>query len=248
MTRNEFHKLFKSISPIVLPVIHVLETGRTIKNISKIIRSGASGCFLINHDFGVEEFVPIIMQVRAKFPALWLGVNFLATTGDRAFPILEKLSSKNCYIDAYWADDACIDENGENIKAKSISEIRKKCNWEGLYFGGTAFKKQRSIPVNRYKESAAYATQFMDVVTTSGPATGKEVDLEKIRLFRSGVKNKPLAIASGVSIENVVKYADVDCFLIATGINKTNNFYDIDQEKLDKLMKITRNLGVRNLP
>ena len=44
------------------------------------------------------------------FPALWLGVNFLAVTGKLAFPVLGKLKREGIAVDGYWADDARIDE------------------------------------------------------------------------------------------------------------------------------------------
>ena len=105
-----------------------------------MLEKGAPGCFLINHDFGIDDFLPIIKKVRIKFPSLWLSVNFLAETGKVAFPILSDLSSQGCFIDGYWGDDACIDENGVNIEAKIISKIRNDTGWKGLYFGGTALK------------------------------------------------------------------------------------------------------------
>ena len=39
-------------------------------------------------------------------------MNFLAVTGRDAFPVLGQLQDDGVEIDAYWADDACIDEHG----------------------------------------------------------------------------------------------------------------------------------------
>ena len=63
MTRADFHKLFKTPGPVVLPVIHVLETGRTLANIDLVIAHGAAGCFLINHDFDVDRFLPMLHKL-----------------------------------------------------------------------------------------------------------------------------------------------------------------------------------------
>ena len=90
MKRSDFHKFFKQIGPVVLPVIHVKNYFQVTENIHKIISEGAPGCFLINHDFGIDEFLPIITKVRHKFPSLWLSINFLANTGKVAFPILSE--------------------------------------------------------------------------------------------------------------------------------------------------------------
>lgn len=243
LTRHAFHKLFKSPGPVVLPVIHVLESARTADNIARVIEGGAQGCFLINHDFEKERFVPILRDMRALYPSLWMAANFLAVTGKDAFPILGELEAEGCQIDAYWADDACIDEDGTNIAAEEIAQVRKNSGWTGMYFGGTAFKKQRKVDPSRYGDAARNACTFMDVITTSGVATGHEADLDKIETFRKAIGDRPLALASGISPANAQNYADVDCFMVATGINETGNFYDIDLEKLKTLTALCRDIG-----
>ena len=145
MTRAEFHKLVKSPGPVVLPVIHVLDSPRTLRNLGEVMGAGAPGAFLINHDFEPGRFLPIIAEVRAAHPSLWLGVNFLGVTGKHAFPLLAQLASDGVDVDAYWADDACIDEHGKNAEAREIAATYDDAGWRGLYFGGTCFKKQREV-------------------------------------------------------------------------------------------------------
>ncbi|MFK7763860.1 MAG: adenine phosphoribosyltransferase [Roseobacter sp.] len=243
MQRDAFHKMFKSNGPVVLPVIHVLDTPRTLRNVREVIGAGAAGCFLINHDFAPEPFLPIIREVRSAYPSLWMGVNFLAVTGKVAFPMLGELAQEGAAVDAYWADDARIDEHGENTEAREIAQIYEDSGWNGLYFGGTCFKKQREIDPAHYGDAARLACDFMDVVTTSGVATGHEAELGKIDTFRAAIGDTALALASGVSAENAETYSDVDCFMVATGINEMGNFYDIDPARLDALMQVTRSIG-----
>lgn len=243
MMRDDFHKLFKSPGPVVLPVIHVLDTPRTLRNLREVIAAGAGGSFLINHDFAPDAFLPIIRDVRRRYPSVWMGVNFLGVTGKDAFKMLAELEAEGCTVDAYWADDACIDENGENVEACEIAEAYQNSGWRGLYFGGTCFKKQRVVAPERYADAAREACAFMDVVTTSGVATGQEADLGKIRTFRQAIGKQTLAVASGVTPENAASYADVDCFMVATGINEPDNFYDISPTRLAKLIQVTRHMG-----
>ncbi|MEM1300548.1 MAG: adenine phosphoribosyltransferase, partial [Pseudomonadota bacterium] len=244
MTREEFHKLFKAPGPVVLPVIHVLDTDQTAENIRILIGEGAAGCFLINHDFGVEEFLPIIREVRAAFPALWMGVNFLAVTGQKAFPVMGRLAREGCEIDAYWADDARIDETAQDLsEAEEIAWIRWRTRWDGLYFGGTAFKKQRPVDPALWEDAAREAVEFMTVVTTSGVATGEETEIDKVAAFREGIGDAPLALASGITPENAHTYRDVDAFMVATGVNREGDFYNIDPSRLAVLIKATREIG-----
>lgn len=245
MNRSEFHRLFKSPGPVVTPVIHVTDLRQTLANITHAVRLGAPGIFLINHDFPVEPFLPILRAVRAECPDLWLGVNFLAQPGRVAFPILGRLQSEGCQIDAYWADDACMDERQPvQTEAEATQAIRAASHWGGMYFGGVCFKKQRPVDPALNEVSARLARPFMDVVTTSGIATGQATDLTKITDFRRGLGNAPLAIASGVTPDNAHHYvADVDCFLVATGINRPGDFYNIDPARLAALLDLTRAYG-----
>ena len=247
MDRRKCHKMFNMAGPVVLPVIHVLDEHQITRNIDVACGEGAPGVFLINHDFPYAEFLPLIEQARKQHDDVWLGVNFLGVTGREAFPVLGDLADRGIRVDAYWADDARIDETEPadiQSEAAEIDRVRATCHWPGLYFGGTAFKKQRPVDPDRYAEAATLACNHMDVVTTSGVATGKAVDHEKIRRFRTGCGDTALAVASGITPENAASYgADVDCFLVATGINIEDDFYNIAPAKLNRLMKVSRELA-----
>ena len=252
MNRMHFRRLFKTAGPAVLPVIHVRDAAQAVRNAAVAIEAGAQGVFLINHDFPREELVPILGEVRARFPSLWLGVNFLAVTGRDAFPVLGRLQAEGVEIDAYWADDARIDERAamdEQIEAAAIAAAREESGWTGLYFGGTAFKKQRPVAAADHETAARTAAGWMDAVTTSGVATGRAADRAKIAAFRRGCGDAPLALASGVTPENAAGYApDVDAMLVATGINRDGDFYEIDPARLRRLLAVTRAAGAGDPP
>ena len=249
MNRMQFRRLFKTAGPAVLPVIHVRDAEQAGRNAAVAIEAGAQGVFLINHDFAHEELVPILGEVRARFPSLWLGVNFLAVTGRDAFPVLGRLQAEGIEIDACWADDARIDERvpaDGQTEAREIAAAREASGWTGLYFGGTAFKKQRPVAPSDHETAARTAAGWMDVVTTSGVATGRAADRAKIAAFRHGCGDAPLALASGVTPDNAGDYApDVDAMLVATGINRSGDFYEIDPERLRRLLAVTRAAGAK---
>lgn len=243
MTREEVRALFGVHGPAVLPVIHVLDTSRTCANIDILADAGAPGCFLINHDFDVPTFLPILRAVRAAYPDLWLGVNFLAVTGRDAFPQLAALQAEGCRIDAYWADDARIDER-QTAQPEAAAIAQARTGWTGLYTGGTAFKKQRPVPTDAYGNAARIACDWMDMVCTSGPATGQMADADKIATFRAAIGNTALAVASGITPDNAHQYGAVDCFMVATGINHPGNFYDIDPNRLRALLAVAETMGL----
>ena len=162
MVRSEFHRLFKCVGPSVLPVIHVQELGQVRRNVEIAISQGVQGVFLINHDFGVEPFIPIITELRELFPNLWLGVNFLAVTGKDAFLRLGDLQQNGIPVDAYWADDGRIDERKtDQVEASEIADVRAASGWDGTYFGGVAFKKQRTVSADGYGTAATRAGHWI---------------------------------------------------------------------------------------
>jgi len=148
----------------------------------------------------------------------------------------------------YERGDARIDERvSTQEEAAEISRIREESGWSGMYFGGTAFKKQRPVADEDLGTAATIAMEWMDVVTTSGMATGEEADDTKVRTFREAIGEAPLALASGVTPENASRYSEVDCFMVATGISLPGSFYDIDPQLLKQLMDVTRRLGIEGV-
>ena len=61
---------------------------------------------------------------------------------------------------------------------------------------------------------------LLDVVTTSGPGTGIAADFEKVKMIKQSLnKEKKMALASGVSVDNVgpcLPY--VDYFVVAISV------------------------------
>ena len=79
------------------------------ENVKLALEEGVAGVFIINHDFDYPQMLPILRQVRGRFPDVFLGVNFHTLNGNEAFPILGRLAREGVKMDAYWADNACID-------------------------------------------------------------------------------------------------------------------------------------------
>nr|WP_280531184.1 BtpA/SgcQ family protein [Shinella yambaruensis] len=110
--------------------------------------------------------------------------------------------------------------------------------------GGTCFKKQREVAPEHYEVSARIAVSWMDVVTTSGIATGHAPELDKIETFRRGVGDAALALASGITPENAPAFAPlVDCFIVGTGISYEGDFHNLDPARLARLLAYTRRQG-----
>ena len=80
--------------------------------------------------------------------------------------------------------------------------------------------------------AGALGAAHCDVVVTSGTGTGVAAAAAKPLAIRDGAPEVPLALGSGVSVDNVGEYAEagVDVFLVASSV--AASFYEIDPGKL----------------
>ena len=231
---NRFRKVFTP-RHVVLPVIHVANLKQAIRNVAVAHGAGADGVFLINHSIGDTELLQIYGEAKEAYPEFWIGVNCLGLMPEAVFQAIPDTMA------GVWVDNAMIREESESQeRAETITNVREQRKWHGLYFGGVAFKYQR--PVKDLVSAARIASRYIDVVTTSGPGTGQAAAVDKIRTMKDALGDFPLAIASGITPENVRDYLDcADCFLVATGISRT--FEELDLTCLLTLLAEVRGAG-----
>lgn len=225
---------------LLYPVIHVLNLTQALANAAVAQKAGADGVFLINHATDEGER-PIdyarLLQIHAAvvehFPNWSVGINCLD------LPAADVFQHLNPAVSAVWADNGAIDERQvEQPAAEKILTAKTKSGWQGQYFGGVAFKYQR--PVANSAEAARIAANYIDIVTTSGPGTGESASIPKIKQMKLALGEKQLALASGITPENVAQYLPwADIFLVATGISQS--FYELDIEKVRTLANIVHN-------
>ena len=219
---------------VILPVIHVAGPEQALRNAEIARRQGCDGVFLIRHEqeLNCRELLRIHHQLFEVFPDWWIGVNCLDLSPSQVFAVITD------EVAGVWVDNALIDERASRqVEAEAIQAAREQSGWHGLYFGGVAFKYQRQV--EDVERAARLAAAWMDVVTTSGPATGEAADRIKIQNMKDALGDFPLAIASGTTPENVGGYLDmVDCFLVATGISES--WLDFDEERLKAYVRRVR--------
>lgn len=241
---------------MVLPVIHCedadptrLEKGEellTWKNIDIALKCGADGVWLINHGFSGKDLTKIIRATRERYPDLWLGVNWLSTHNGGARIAEERLGG---VINGLWRDNGHIIKNGSKWKTKfaeaELQRIRES-GFDGLYFGGVAFKYQQQVAAADHRTCASLASEYMHVACTSGAGTGiaargsKLKDMHGALQDDAATKDRPpgkIALASGVTPDNVSQYLPyIDAILVATGVSA--DFHNLDPHKLKRLVNL----------
>lgn len=228
---GRYRKVFQR-PHVVLPVIHVDSSEQAQRNTLIAREAGADGVFLINHGMPDSSLLDIHDAVAKRHHDWWIGVNCLGMTADETFKTVSPT------VTGVWSDNAGIDEGQlDQPMARQIGETQQARVPNCLWFGGVAFKYQR--PVTDLEAACQIATQHMDVVTTSGPGTGQAAEIKKIQRMKQALGDTPLAIASGITPENVHDYLPfADCFLVATGISQS--FTELDSDRVRSLVVAVR--------
>jgi uncharacterized protein len=189
-------------SRVFLPVIHPVSREAALDSIQTAIASQADGIFLINQGMSTSELLDFIPEVHLRHESLWIGINLLGSNPEQVVGLVADLP-----VRGIWSDNAGIDERSAAQPAgERFRQARQNAGWDGLYFGGVAFKYQRNVPEALLPRAAKNACPWMDVITSSGPGTGYAASVEKAKALRSGAGTHPLALASGVSPENVAGF------------------------------------------
>ena len=228
---NRFRQVFSG-RHAVLPVIHVESLEQALRNTLVAREAGADGVFLINHVMTDASLLAIHESVADAFPGGWVGVNCLGMSPEEVFAAVTPK------VSGVWVDNAEIEEGQEEQPyAQRVAAVRQSRASDCLYFGGVAFKYQRHV--DELETACRVAARWMDVVTTSGPGTGEAAEIEKIRRMKLALGDSPLAIASGITPENVGDYLPhADAFLVATGISRS--FSELDPPRVRSLIERVR--------
>ncbi len=204
---------------VLLPVIHPVSRESALGGVEIAHRAGCRGVFLIDQGMSAGEVLGLLLEVRRRWPDLWVGLNLLSDEPKEA--LRHALSACEGRLDGLWSDNALIDERSTSQPAaQQFLDARRELGWEGLFFGGVAFKYQRPVPPEDLGRAASTAAPYMDVICTSGPGTGYAAEAGKVATMRSGVgPSHAMALASGVTEDNVADYLPyVEAYLVGTSL------------------------------
>lgn len=218
----------------VWPVIHVVDRDLTLRNAGMAHRLGVAGVLMISMRGRDWEARRVACECKETFPGLKVGVNFLGLPSFDAYRM-----SQNQQLDATWSDRQ--DFYAGAVGRETQSTLRFICTTPHLFFAAVAFKGQPRDPLPG--KSARLAASYGLIPTTSGPATGIPIDVEKLRDMRREMKpSDPLAIASGVTPENVEEILPyVTHILVSTGVSGPGDAFDA--EKLSRLIERAYSFG-----
>jgi len=223
------------VDRVLLPVIHTVDRSMALESIRIAHAAGCHGVFVIDQELSAVDVFAIVCEARAAHPDLWIGVNILSRRPHQALGDALDACGR---IDGIWSDNAGIDLHvaDDPPAAEMFRTVRTVRAWTGLHFGGVAFKYQRPVEREDLGRLTALAAKYVDVICTSGPATGIPADIVKVCVMRASTE-APIALASGITAGNVRNYLPyVDAYLVGTGIEE--RFGVLDPRKVEALNRV----------
>ena len=211
----------------IIPVIHMINENQVLTNVKTCVECGIKKVFLINHVVTIDDLIKCANRVKKEYPTLWVGINMLGS------PTETSLSQSLPGIDGLWCDATITPERAKSYR-----------NFKGMFFGGLAFKYQpQPSDLKSACEEAKLAT---DVATTSGVGTGRPADVQKIKDIRGFLGNHPMAIASGVSAQNIDRYKGIANYLLVASSITTKGEMIIKDKLIELVGNYERNRRIFN--
>lgn len=228
---------YNSLYTNLVAVIHHRDDETSLENARIAQATGFDGVCLIHMD-GYDELIdrPAV-RIKNELSGLKVIANRLTTP-----PHLVVARDVALGLDGSWVDNPGVSSTKihpvSGIYSDSFYKARAK-NPDYLFFGSVAFKTQRPEPSDDAAAIAAVrAADLGWIVTTSGPATGIAPDISKLRTMRHRIPESDLAVASGISPENITQVAPlVDWILVSTGISR--DFHTFNPVKMNQLREAT---------
>lgn len=203
----------------LIPVIHMINTNQVMTNVKICLNAGVEKIFLINHHVDIDTLLDCALNIKKLYPKLWVGVNLLGENAQDAI-------KRDLELDGLWCDQAISPEYAKNNR-----------KFKGILFGGLVFKYQPQ-PTD-LEEACNNSKLSTDVATTSGAGTGKAANIEKILEIHGYLDGHPMAIASGVNADNILKYKGlVNYLLVASSITSRSEI--IYEDKLIQLLDLLK--------
>lgn len=235
--------LFKKVFPIEKPIIgmiHLTGANRNdkVKTALKEILiygfSGVDGAIIENYHGNYGDVLETLRNLDKIETNLTLGLN---TLGRPIKNPLEAFDLANQYDLKFLQFDS-INDPGINHN-KYMKQREKYPNLAVL--GGVGFKYAQPTGLSLYEDIES-AKQKCDAIVTTGPATGVETPIEKLRHYRRILDDFPLIVGAGVNKDNAYEQLSIADGAIIGSYFKKNGMTSepLDTTKIGNFTKLFR--------
>jgi predicted TIM-barrel enzyme len=207
---RDFLSLFERPKP-VLGMLHLI--GESDKDVLRrawgeadIMTTNGVDAVIVENYYGTPDHVRLVLEEfsRQRVPFLY-GVNLL-DDDEANFQTAARYGAAFLQLDSVAGHLSPADDAAFGVK---MDEWR--ASYGGCVIGGVRFKYQPYLSGRTLEEDLHIGMDRCDAIAVTGPGTGMETEVSKIRAFRQIVGAFPLIAAAGVTPENCaaqLEYAD----------------------------------------
>jgi predicted TIM-barrel enzyme len=228
----------------VFPVVHIHEESVAKDQAMIAIEEGADGVYLIdNHSHTPSRLFRVVKLLNQVYPRPFIGINILGLRPSQQLDWCGSALDAGAISKApgaVWSDLMDLDDDAAILKGTD----RRLRNV--ITLGAASFKDQDETEDPEISaESAMRAAVFSDIVVTSGSGTGIPPSKEKVDAMKDAVSTlngKELAVASGVSPDNVSSLSSADQVLVASSIETFKGSGVFDADELKRMIETAHSL------
>ncbi len=229
---------------------------RGLSDADKLVRGGVDGFIVENYgdspfairppQESIDFMKEIVCMLREKYPEIEIGVNVLRNAGIDALKIAAECKADfirvNTFIEPVWAPEGLLFPI-----AHPLLRIRNKVSPSVRIYVDINVKHSKPILSFIDALENARTRGHPDAIIVTGHATGKKTDPLKVFLAKKYVKNIPVIVGSGVTVDNIGSYISIaDGIIVGTYLKKDGIIYNpVDEKKVETLVNKAKKLLVR---
>jgi hypothetical protein len=190
---------------------------RALREADILVANGIDGLVVEDYFGSVGDVEAVLERFAAMPPGAPYGVNVL-DDGPPSFALADR------YGAAFVQMDSVAGHLGPEDDAAFAAELAGlRANGGPLLLGGVRFKYQPVLSGNAVEVDLREAVRRCDAVVVTGPGTGMETSMEKVRAFRAVLGPRfPLVVGAGLTAENCGEaLAVADAAIVGSSLKDT---------------------------
>ena len=231
----DLRKIFQNQRPII-GMIHLAGkinnvVERALEELRLYEEEGVDGAIIEDYHGNEDDIESVLKASNSPNFKIVRGVNVLANPYS-SFNLAQKYGARFIQFDSVQSN---------NLDTKLYERLREHYP-EIVVFGGIRFKY--IMPTGKsLEEDIDFGIRHCDAIVTTGEGTGIETPLQKLKDFKSVLRNFPLVVGAGVNINNVYHQLKIaDGAIVGSYFKNGDTQRKIIRENVKGLMEIVHKI------
>lgn len=193
---------------------------------------------LVENYFGTSaDCEKVLVWLQEYHPKAVYGVNILGDA-EEAFLLARAYGAKFIQIDSVCGH---LDLNRDEEYATELKKLRKI--HDVVLFGGVRFKYQSVRSGRSLQEDLLLGMERCDAIVCTGEGTGIPTPIGKVQEFKSVLKEFPVIVGAGVTIDSVGEtYSVADGAIVGSWVKDNHDAYNpVNEQYVELIAKHFRN-------